>query len=79
MEPHDQDLARGPALVDPKAEFTVDLDKLTVSGGGVSVPCAIAEGPRKQFLQGEWDATFELIAGKDAVEATVAKTPYFSW
>lgn len=62
----------------PAAAFTVDLETLTVSGAGVSVPCAIAEGPRRQFLDGEWDATFELIAGAEAVAEKAKTLPYFS-
>jgi hypothetical protein len=36
----------------------------------------MADGVRKQFLSGQWDATGELIAGIDAVRAAAARIPY---
>lgn len=62
---------------DPSATFTLDLEKLTVTSGSVSVPVTLADGPKEQFLQGSWDVTAELLAGGDLIESTAANLPYF--
>lgn len=62
---------------DPTASFTLDLEKLTVTSGAVSVPVTLADGPKEQFLQGSWDVTAELLAGGDLIESTAANLPYF--
>lgn len=65
---------------DPAAPVTVDLEKKEVRVGDVVVPCEIGEGPRQQFLEGKWDSTAELLAGKEQIAATAANLPYFnSW
>ncbi|MCS6969436.1 MAG: 3-isopropylmalate dehydratase small subunit [Planctomycetota bacterium] len=68
-----QDLAeRAPTLT-----FTVDLERLEVrASDGTSVPCQLAEGPRRQFLSGSWDALGELLEGLPAVRARAAQLPY---
>ncbi|HVU03786.1 MAG TPA: 3-isopropylmalate dehydratase small subunit [Polyangiaceae bacterium] len=63
---------------DPKTEVTVDLEAKTITAGSLKVPFNMAEGPRKQFLEGRWDSTAELLANADAVRTTAAKIPYFS-
>ena len=62
---------------DPSSTFTLDLEKLTVTSGSVSVPVTLADGPKEQFLQGSWDVTAELLAGGDLIESTAANLPYF--
>ena len=63
---------------DTKAECVVDVEKLTVSVGDVTVPVTLADGPREQFLKGSWDVTAELLANEPAIEETAAQLPYFS-
>jgi len=63
---------------DPKLEITVDLEKRVVAPGTRTYPFQIAEGPRKQFLEGRWDSTAELLAARDQIRATAGKIPYFS-
>lgn len=62
---------------DPDTEFTLDLEKLEIRFKDQSLPVTLPEGPRQQFLEGRWDSTAELLAGKDQIEATAAKLPYF--
>ncbi len=59
------------------ASFTLDLEKLTISNGKITVPVTLADGPREQFLQGSWDVTAELLAGEELIKSTAAKLPYF--
>jgi 3-isopropylmalate/(R)-2-methylmalate dehydratase small subunit len=62
---------------DPKTDVTVDLEGKTISAGALKVSFTMAEGPRKQFLEGRWDSTAELLANADKVRATAGKIPYF--
>ena len=61
---------------DPSVIVTVDLEKSEIRAGSKSWKGQIAEGVRKQFLTGAWDATTELIAGLDQVRQTAARLPY---
>lgn len=64
----------------PDAEFTVDLESMTLRYGGESVAIHLDEGARRQFLDGRWDATAELFEAGDAIGEAAAKLPYFnSW
>ncbi len=63
---------------DPAAPVTVDVENSRVSVADVSVPFEMPEGVRQQFVEGKWDSTAELVAGKDAVAATAANLPYFN-
>ena len=61
----------------PQAEFTVDIEALTVSCDGTSVSVTIPAGPREQFLKGSWDVTAELLKNGDKIDTTAADLPYF--
>lgn len=61
---------------DPGAEVTVDLARGTVAVGDASFALGMPAGPRKQFLEGLWDTTGELIANRAAIAATASRLPY---
>ena len=61
---------------EPQATVTVDLEKLQVRVGAKAFTAQMADGIRKQFLTGAWDATGELIAGAPQVKTTAGKLPY---
>lgn len=61
---------------DPTITVTVDVDTLEIRTGTRMWKGQMAEGVRKQFLAGSWDATSELIAGLDQVRQTAARLPY---
>jgi 3-isopropylmalate/(R)-2-methylmalate dehydratase small subunit len=61
---------------DPSLEVVVDLDAQEVKVGGKVFPGTVPSGPRQQFLTGSWDATSELVAGRDAVKDVAARLPY---
>jgi len=63
---------------DPKVTVAVELQAQQVTAGTLSVPCQMADGPRKQFLTGQWDATGQLLEALTQVRATAGKIPYLA-
>jgi len=61
---------------DPGATARVDLETRQVSVGELSLPFELAEGPRRQFLEGRWDSTTELLAARDQVLERLEQIPY---
>ena len=61
----------------PEVAITVDVDKREVRAGDVTVACHLADGPRRGFLEGRWDTTFELLDGAEQIKATAGKLPYW--
>ncbi|MBA2482725.1 MAG: 3-isopropylmalate dehydratase small subunit [Planctomycetes bacterium] len=72
----DAEALQGDIERDPAADVTLDLAKGEVRCGKRSVPATMAEGPRKQFLTGQWDALGQLVSGIDEVRAAAKKLPY---
>jgi 3-isopropylmalate/(R)-2-methylmalate dehydratase small subunit len=60
----------------PEERFTVNLEALSISGAGMSVPVTIPATARESFLEGTWDATGLLLDRYDQVEAVAARLPY---
>ncbi|MEE9279609.1 MAG: 3-isopropylmalate dehydratase small subunit [Myxococcota bacterium] len=73
-----QDVARLMAAVElaPDRELCLDLAASTVSWRGGSAPVVIPDGPRRQLLEGTWDAMGTLLAARDKILATRARLPY---
>jgi 3-isopropylmalate/(R)-2-methylmalate dehydratase small subunit len=67
-------------LVEREPQCTVTLDVMTkkLTIGSMSVGFEMGDGTRRQFLEGRWDTTAELLANKDAVIAAARKLPYLS-
>lgn len=63
---------------DPTVELNVDLQNKTIACGGQKYPFDMPEGPRQAFLEGTWDSTASLLAGKDQIAATAARLPYMN-
>jgi len=65
---------------DPFAEFTMDLNLLTVSCAAKSivVPITLPEGRRKSLVNGHWDSTGTLVANLDKVKSVYDNLPYTS-
>lgn len=61
---------------DPQTRLTLDLAALTLSAGGETVPVTLAEGRRRQFVEGSWDSTAVLLHAGDAIEHTLAGLAY---
>ncbi len=64
----------------PLAEFTMDLNQMTVScaSESVSVPITIAEGRRMSLINGHWDSTGTLVANLDKAKSVYESLPYTS-
>jgi len=62
----------------PEAEISVDLMKREITLLGKTYPLTIPDGPRQAFLEGAWDSTGELLAGKDAIAKTAQRLPYMN-
>ena len=61
---------------DAAAVVSVDLEGLTVRGGGIDAACTMPAAARSAFLAGTWDATALLTADFEAVRAAAARLPY---
>ena len=60
----------------PRTEYTVDLEKKTISYGNQKLPFDMPESYRTALTQGYWDSTALLRANLDQVKLTTAKLPY---
>jgi 3-isopropylmalate/(R)-2-methylmalate dehydratase small subunit len=74
----DSDAIQGLIEADPQVEVTIDLEALQVRVGAKAFAAQMADGPRKQFVTGAWDATGELLEGAAAVKTTAGRLPYVS-
>lgn len=61
---------------DPKAEVRVDIEANQVTVAGKIFSATLGDGPRKQFLTGQWDSLGELVNGLPQVKGTAGKLPY---
>ena len=64
---------------DPTVQLTLDLEKMTVQAGDLSIAVEMGAGPRQMFLNGTWDACGQLVAQADAIGETASKLPYVNW
>jgi 3-isopropylmalate/(R)-2-methylmalate dehydratase small subunit len=62
----------------PRTDYTVDLEKKTISYGNQKLTFDMPETYRKALTQGYWDSTALLRANLDQVKLTAAKLPYMS-
>ena len=60
----------------PGTDFRLDLVGRQLEAGDLRVPIDMPEGVRQQLIEGTWDSTGELLAARDAIEATAARLPY---
>jgi 3-isopropylmalate/(R)-2-methylmalate dehydratase small subunit len=59
--------------IKPQTSFILDLTAMTIAGSNAMFPVALAEGRRRQFIEGTWDPTAVLLAAGEAIEQTLAK------
>jgi 3-isopropylmalate/(R)-2-methylmalate dehydratase small subunit len=64
--------------LDPGQDVTIDLESRTISYRDGSIPLTIADGTRKQMLEGTWDAMGLLLDAQDKIETTGNALPYVS-
>jgi 3-isopropylmalate/(R)-2-methylmalate dehydratase small subunit len=66
---------------DPAAELWLDLEALEVEiesefAGANRWPVHLDPGPHRMLVSGQWDATGQLLANGDGLDATAARLPY---
>jgi 3-isopropylmalate/(R)-2-methylmalate dehydratase small subunit len=62
----------------PRTDYTIDLEKKTISYGNQELTFDMPETYRTALTQGYWDSTALLRANLDQVKLTAAKLPYMS-
>jgi len=62
--------------LDPSRPVVLDLRAGTVTSRAGTARCQLAEGARRQLLEGTWNATAVLLEAGAAIEATAARLPY---
>ncbi|MEJ6580508.1 MAG: 3-isopropylmalate dehydratase small subunit [Akkermansiaceae bacterium] len=63
---------------DPLIEVLIDIEAMTVSGGGITIPVTMADSGRHSLLSGKYDPIAELLENNDKIEATAASLAYVS-
>ncbi len=73
-----EDVARLQAAAegDPSTGFTVDLERMEVRGGNLTIPIEMPENRRRALLEGHWDSTSVLVANLDKVRSVYERLPY---
>ncbi len=61
---------------EPQRELTLDLERLEARFGDRVIPVRIPDGPRRQLVDGSWDATSVLLEAGDAIERVAGSLPY---
>lgn len=73
----DIDRLMSQAEAEPSLPFTLDLPARRLIAGALVVDVGIADGPRRQLIEGRWDSTAELLEAGESIEATARALPYF--
>lgn len=73
--PEDVQRAMDITTQQPDTEWRVDLETMTLSCPGASIPLHMPEEPRAALMQGRWDAVAELMNAQEAVERLAATLP----
>ncbi len=59
----------------PEAEWTLNLQTMTLSGAGHSIAVSMPPEPRDAFLRGRWDSVAELLDALEAVQQKAKTLP----
>jgi 3-isopropylmalate/(R)-2-methylmalate dehydratase small subunit len=62
----------------PQTQFVLDLARQTITAGERVFAITLAEGRRRQFLEGTWDPTSVLLAAGPLIEQTLAEAVHQS-
>jgi 3-isopropylmalate/(R)-2-methylmalate dehydratase small subunit len=74
---HDQMLAiQAAATAAPAEGFRLEVAGACLSGAGQHWELELAAGPRQMLASGQWDATGQLVANAEALQATVQRLTY---
>ncbi len=75
--PEDLKRLKSAVAADAALEVAVDLEKMEIRAGAVTVPVSMSDAARRQFLTGRWDSTAELLEGKTLVAEMARTLPFF--
>jgi 3-isopropylmalate/(R)-2-methylmalate dehydratase small subunit len=76
VEPAEADWLIADAERDPSAPTVVDVQALTVTRSGRTIPARLPKSVQEAFLSGDWDATGQLLSAGAETEAVAARLPY---
>ena len=62
----------------PQTTFVLDLDRMIISDGALTLPVTLPTAAREAFLDGSWDATGQLLDRFEEVRAVAGRLPYVS-
>ena len=62
----------------PRERFTLDLQRMILTGAGLEVRISLPAAARESFVEGTWDATGLLLDRYDEVDAVAARLPYLN-
>jgi 3-isopropylmalate/(R)-2-methylmalate dehydratase small subunit len=62
----------------PETQFVLDLARQTITAGERVFAITLAEGRRRQFLEGTWNPTSVLLAAGPLIEQTLAEVVHQS-
>lgn len=60
---------------EPSTDFVLDLVSMTIMGAERAFSVHLAEGRRRQFIEGSWDATAVLLGAAPLIDAKVRLLP----
>jgi 3-isopropylmalate/(R)-2-methylmalate dehydratase small subunit len=78
VDPADAARLQEIAEQNPSTTFSLDLESLTITTGGVSIPVRLPSAAREAFLDGSWDATGLLLDRYEEVRAVASRLPYIN-
>lgn len=66
------------AMETPTMQIDVDLQARQIRAADAVFTLGIGEGPRRQFIEGYWDATVALLANRSQIEQIARTLPYIA-
>jgi 3-isopropylmalate/(R)-2-methylmalate dehydratase small subunit len=76
--PADVERLQAAVEADPSLEVTCDIDQGQVRFGDEHIAAEVPPGPRKQFLDGSWDALGQLLDDEAAIAGAAQRLPYLN-
>ncbi len=64
---------------DSHTQIVIDLVRKRVTCSSLTVTVDISESARQALVEGSWDTTAQLLAGRREIEATAGAIPYMGW
>ncbi|MFM7312460.1 MAG: 3-isopropylmalate dehydratase small subunit [Cyanobium sp.] len=74
---HERMLAiQAAAAAAPSEPFVLDVVGMTLTGAGQQWNLELPAGPHRMLVSGQWDATGQLLAHEQELQATAGRLPY---